>query len=95
MQAAFVGELAAHYRVPFHYRVWNEGEYKVAVHERARAWRQRECIALLNSSPDGGVICTAHHLDDQLETVLMKLIRGVHLSNIRGVRLKATSVISI
>jgi tRNA(Ile)-lysidine synthase TilS/MesJ len=85
MQAAFVSDLSSFYRVPFHYRIWDETECKGAMHERARAWRQRECMALLNSSLGGGVVCTAHHLDDQLETTLMKLIRGVHLANIRGV----------
>jgi hypothetical protein len=27
---------------------------------------------------------TAHHRDDQVETILLKLLRGVHLSNLRG-----------
>jgi hypothetical protein len=31
-------------------------------------------------------ICTAHHKEDQVETVLLQLIRGSHISNLHGVR---------
>jgi tRNA(Ile)-lysidine synthetase-like protein len=29
-----------------------------------------------------GVIATAHHADDQIETFMMKFLRGVHISNL-------------
>lgn len=32
------------------------------------------------------VAATAHHLDDQVETSLLKLLRGVHLSHLHPVR---------
>lgn len=61
--------------------------------ENARNWRRAEAQALAQTlqeqSPDQQqqyVVCTAHTSDDQVETVLMKLIRGVYIANIHGVR---------
>ena len=33
-----------------------------------------------------GIILTAHHRDDSAETLLLKLLRGVHLTNISGIK---------
>jgi tRNA(Ile)-lysidine synthase len=49
----------------------------------ARDWRREHSLALLRER--GAVwIATAHQRDDHLETLLLKLLRGVHLSHIRG-----------
>jgi tRNA(Ile)-lysidine synthase TilS/MesJ len=37
-----------------------------------------------NTTPPG-IILTAHHSDDNDETILMKLLRGVHITQIRGI----------
>ncbi|KAL7537136.1 hypothetical protein ACHAWF_005671 [Thalassiosira exigua] len=62
----------------------------------ARKWRRRKLQELLanvvlrgydsSSSSQGrwGAILTAHHRDDADETILLKLLRGSHLTNIRG-----------
>ncbi len=67
--------------------------------EAARDWRRRESLKLLqkicldkknnNSSNNGippapGVIFTAHHKDDAEETMIMKFLRGVHITNLSG-----------
>jgi tRNA(Ile)-lysidine synthase TilS/MesJ len=36
----------------------------------------QQCFA---SGP--ALICVAHHLDDEMETLMLKLLRGVHISN--------------
>jgi tRNA(Ile)-lysidine synthase TilS/MesJ len=41
------------------------------------------------------VICTAHTRDDQMETLMMKLIRGVHISNFHGVRQRCATANNI
>ncbi len=54
--------------------------------ENFRLWRRKtsEEFAQRNSSK----IVLAHHLDDQNETILLKLLRGVHLSHLQGMRWK-------
>ena len=65
--------------------------------DAARKWRRRQMTALLaslvaesdNCSTDDkplrwGAILTAHHRDDSEETILLKLLRGAHLTNLSG-----------
>ena len=67
--------------------------------ETARKWRRRKLKQLLSdivlspnstTSSDGssknrwGAILTAHHRDDADETILLKLLRGSHLTNLWG-----------
>ncbi len=39
-----------------------------------------------------GVILTAHHRDDADETILLKLLRGSHLSNLRGMEPRSSAI---
>jgi tRNA(Ile)-lysidine synthetase-like protein len=41
-----------------------------------------------------GVIMTAHHLNDSEETILLKLLRGVHISRLQGIEAVSSSVFS-
>lgn len=63
----------------------------------ARNWRRRQMTNLLASLVAGsdncstdeapqrwGAILTAHHRDDSEETILLKLLRGAHLTNLSG-----------
>ena len=62
--------------------------------DSARKWRQDRMEALLrglvvsNKSktcrPRVGMILTAHHKDDSMESLLLKLLRGVHITNLQG-----------
>lgn len=59
--------------------------------ERARRWRRAEAKDILAKSMaeagagqgGRGVIATAHHKDDQAETVLLKALRGAHITNMQ------------
>ena len=56
--------------------------------EFARDWRMKESQKILeNINSNNGhykdkAIATAHHDDDQLETIILKLLRGSHISNL-------------
>lgn len=64
----------------------------------ARKWRRHESQQILaslpknpsNSSSSSPIstqfIALAHHRDDQLETILMKLIRGCHITHLQGMK---------
>lgn len=67
------------------------------IQERARKWRRSEACDILNDmlseSADRvlagggnerrGFIATAHHRDDQTETVLLKALRGAHITKMQ------------
>lgn len=69
--------------------------------DTARQWRRRKLIDLLSelvlqtnnsTTPEEsrwGAILTAHHGDDSDETILLKLLRGSHLSNLRGMEARS------
>lgn len=50
----------------------------------SRYWRRSHCETIASSLPHC-LVATAHHRDDQVETVLMKLLRGVSLPHLHGV----------
>jgi len=84
-EAAFVGEACARLDVP-HVILsadWRE-KPETAIQERARAMRYR----LLGdwARERGLTILTAHHLDDQAETLLMRLARGAGVRGLAGMR---------
>ena len=86
-EAATVGALCQRLGVPHRTLVW-EGEKPVTrIQERARAAR----YALLSAHAraiGAGAIVVAHHLDDQAETALFRLLRG---SGVAGLSAMAAS----
>lgn len=52
-----------------------------------RNWRRKNYQDIFDTYKDrNAFIATAHTSDDQTETILMKLLRGAHISHIQGVR---------
>lgn len=61
---------------------------------KARDWRRNECMKIINekkkisninNNKQEFYISTAHHENDQLETLMLKFLRGVHISNLSPV----------
>jgi tRNA(Ile)-lysidine synthase TilS/MesJ len=61
---------------------------------KAREWRRNECIKIINkkkqiannfNNKQEFYISTAHHENDQLETLMLKFLRGAHISNLSPV----------
>ena len=82
----FVRSLADQYEIPFHHKIAKHLKSgQPALQESAREWRIEESRKLLKHL-GGGRIATGHQADDQLETLLLKLLRGTHISNLQGMQ---------
>ena len=98
-EANFVREWAENYSIPFHLREWQWKHQHISVSSNsARQWRRKEAVAILKqildndnfpSSSARGSIVTAHHNDDQTETMLLKILRGTHVTHLHGMRAKS------
>ena len=83
----FVTELCKTLGVPLHIHYWDaENSFSQEV---GRTWRINTMCSLLETLRPNqqGVILTAHHKDDSMETLLLKLLRGVHITNLTGMEL--------
>lgn len=82
---AFVRELALVMGVPFYRRDFEhrgEGNFQ----NEARTFRYR-WLQYLSEMHNYRWVCTAHHLDDQRETFLQKILRGAGAQSLQGIRL--------
>ena len=80
----FVKSLAEHYKIPFHYKTAKHLKHgQAGLQETARQWRIEESINMLKKV-EADCIATGHHADDQTETLLLKWLRGTHISNLQG-----------
>lgn len=79
--SAFVKEYCSERNIPLIFFEWNTDKPKTE--EGARIWR-RECYeAVLNGGVD--LVATAHHMNDNAETVLFNLARGASVSGLAGI----------
>jgi tRNA(Ile)-lysidine synthase len=85
---AFTRKLAEKKRVPFFVRRFDTSAYaalnKISVQMAARELRY-EWFEQIRVSEKFSFIATAHHLDDQLETFLINMIRGTGISGFHGI----------
>lgn len=85
---SFVRQLAAAYNAPLHVNRFHTESYaseqSQSIQVAARALRYAWFRELLDSSYD--YILTAHHADDNIETVLMNFFRGTGISGLRGIQ---------
>ncbi|MBL7699954.1 MAG: tRNA lysidine(34) synthetase TilS [Chitinophagaceae bacterium] len=91
----FVRELAVHYRVPIHVKQFDPKGYaeknKCSVQVAARELRYAWFRELMQNGLK--VLLTAHHADDNIETVLMNFFRGTGISGLRGMLEKHDSIV--
>jgi len=85
----FVKNLCFEAGFTFHAYCWgdNGGSCDSFSQETARNWRREKMISLLETLTNNqkhGVIVTAHHRDDCDETIVLKLLRGAHITSLSG-----------
>ncbi len=84
-EALMVGRAAKALRLPHAILTWeHEGEVDASLQARARAARY-DLMAAYCHSHDILALATAHHLDDQAETFLMRLKRGSGLDGLAAI----------
>lgn len=85
---AFVGSMADVYKVPFFVKHFKTREYagfnKISVQMAARTLRYEWFEELLIAEGYNSV-ATAHHLDDQIETFFINVLRGTGISGLHGI----------
>lgn len=95
-EESFVKELSAKLDVQFFSRSFQTGLFArqnyVSVQMAARELRYRWFNELLNTQ-NFDYVATAHHLDDQIETLLLNLVRGTGLNGLQGIRSKQGRII--
>ncbi len=84
--AKFVGDRANRYK-----NLSAIGRGKVARHHKSEEKLRNERLKFLKDTAtlfECDFILTAHHLDDQWETILMRLIRGTGITGLKGIELR-------
>ena len=84
-EAEMVAALAARHEMPHAILTWTGPKPSTRVQERARAARYT-LLADQARSIGATEMLTAHHADDQAETVLMRLGRGSGIGGLAGIR---------
>ncbi len=88
---AFVRELAMQRKVPFHTSLFetNNDAIKMGVSVQMAARQLRYAwFDRIMDQEDYDFVATAHHLNDNLETVLLNFVRGTGLSGLQGIPIK-------
>ena len=83
-EARFVRDLSQSLNLEFHLRTTKDFHSETSgLQEKARNWRRTEALKLREEIRADSIL-TAHHAEDQLETWLLKWLRGAHLSGLQG-----------
>ena len=83
-EARFVRDLSQRLNLEFHLRTTRDFQSETSgLQEKARNWRRTEALKLREEIRADSIL-TAHHAEDQLETWLLKWLRGEHLSGLQG-----------
>lgn len=93
----FVKEVAVNLSVPLYVQNTDAKSFAkengYAIQEAARILRYRWFNEILNRVPSINYLCTAHHADDNIETVLMNLFRGTGIAGLKGILAKQDKII--
>lgn len=99
-EAVFVQSIAASYGISSEIRFFDPSSITSSFQAKAREWRRAEYESLLDDwkqtgggNASGYYVLAAHHLDDQIETVVMRLLRGAHISRLDGVSILSLCIL--
>ncbi len=85
-EADFLEEYCRQREIPFYTTEWQEGKTLLTgIEEKAREFRYH-FFAEIAIKYGYTKLVTAHHSDDQAETILMKIVKGSALHNLSGIQ---------
>lgn len=93
-EAQFVSKTAESLNLPFILKEIDIEEFKKGrtLEESARIGRYK-ALEEARKESKGTKIAVAHHLDDHIETILMRIIRGTSIKGLRGIPVKNGNII--
>ena len=95
----FVRKLAVQLNVPFQIKQFDTKKEieirKKGVQETARALRYEWFNEVINSDTSAAKkwLLTAHHADDQVETMMIQLFRGTGIAGLQGMKVKTGNIV--
>lgn len=87
-EEAFVKEWMKQKNIPLHVHTWNKADHPKSGFEQEARKIRYQFFSEVAHKVDSQLILTAHHRDDQVETVLMRLVRGSSLDELTGISTK-------
>lgn len=81
----FIRRFAKHHQLQLYVGHWRKSDHpQTGIEDAGRNFRYRFFKQVMRKT-GAHILMTAHHADDQAETVLMKLVRGDALPSLRGI----------
>lgn len=88
VEERFIRQFASEHHLELHVAQWERKTHPATgIEEAGRKFRYRFFAEVMKKT-GAKVVMTAHHADDQAETVLMKLVRGDSLPDLAGIAQK-------
>lgn len=84
-EAAFLKNYCQKKGIPYYYKEWTASDKFTNTEAKARKFRYDFFTEIMLKGNYSSLL-TAHHSDDQAETILMKLTRGSSLENLAGIK---------
>ena len=87
LESQYTKEISRKLGIDYKILIWNEKKPKTSIMQKAREIRYEKII---NFCKENGImtVMTAHHLDDSLETYIMKKKRNADTPNLSGIPFK-------
>src|SRR5699024_4168281 len=86
LEEEFVKRLAEEYQLPFYSFLWDKVNHPESGMEEAARRVRYSFFKRVMEEENINVLMTAHHQDDQVEKILMKLARGSSLAQLTGIQ---------
>lgn len=85
VETAFIKQYCKEHDLPLHFHIWPAQDHPQTGFEAAARDQRYQFFLKVMQEQGISTLLTAHHADDQIETFLMKFIRGGELEQLQGI----------